>query len=215
MINGRMNVVAYLAHADDEVLGCGGLLAKLAAQGHHVSVVLATDGIVKRGIEIDNTSSARAAAKILGARELFFLGFPDQQFDRYPLIEFNRAFDKLGLQPDLLITHAAHDANHDHTIIHRSAIVVIRPLKNKTKVLACETLSATEWGSQPFTASLYADITDYLPKKIEAMKPYANELREFPHPRSLTGIEIKARQRGLEVGCRAAEAYQVLRWFEV
>ena len=40
-----MHVVAYLAHADDEVLGCGGLLAKLAAQGHRVSIVLATDGI--------------------------------------------------------------------------------------------------------------------------------------------------------------------------
>jgi LmbE family N-acetylglucosaminyl deacetylase len=210
-----MNVVAYLAHADDEVLGCGGLLAKLASQGHHVTVVLATDGIVKRETETDNTASARAAVKILGVRGLFFLGFPDQHFDRYPLIDFNRAFDKLDLLPDLLITHAAHDANHDHTIIYRSATVISRPLKNKTRVLACETLSATEWGYQPFAASLYIDITDYLPKKIEAMKPYANELREFPHPRSLTGIEIKARQRGLEVGCSAAEAYQVLRWFEV
>jgi len=210
-----MNIVAYLAHADDEVLGCGGLLAKLAAQNHRVSVVLATDGVVKRETEIDNTAAARAAAKILGVHDLFFLGFPDQQFDRYPLIEFNRAFDKLGLQPDLLITHSAHDANHDHTIIYRSATVVIRPLKNRTKVLACETLSATEWGYHPFTASLYVDITEYLPKKIEAMKPYANELREFPHPRSLAGIEIKARQRGLEVGCRASEAYQVLRWFEI
>ena len=210
-----MQVVAYLAHADDEVLGCGGLLAKLASQGHQVRIVLASDGIVRRSDEADNTAGARAAAKILGAHDLHFLGFPDQRFDQFPLIDFNRAFDRLGLDPDLLITHSGHDVNHDHTIVFRSAIVVIRPLKKKTKVLACETLSSTEWGYQPFAASLYVDISDFLPQKLEAMKAYRAELREFPHPRSLAGIEIKAKQRGLEVGCRAAEAYQVLRWFEV
>lgn len=210
-----MRVVAYLAHADDEVLGCGGLLAKLSSQGHHVSVVLATDGMVKRDDTSDNSGAAHRAAKILGIKDLFFLGFPDQRFDQFPLIEINLAFEKLRLEPDLLITHSDHDVNHDHTIVFRSASVMIRPLKNKTKVLACETLSSTEWGYRPFAASLYVDISEFLSKKVEAMRAYEKELRPFPHPRSLEGIEIKAKQRGLEVGCAAAEAYQVLRWFEI
>lgn len=210
-----MQVVAYLAHADDEVLSCGGLLAKMAAQGHHVSIVLATDGLVPREQTANNKDAAHAAAEILGARALHFLGFPDQRFDDYPLIEFNRAFDKLGLAPDVLVTHTSHDANHDHTIVYRSAMVVARPLEKKIKILSCETLSSTEWGFQPFDAKLYVDISEQLAIKLEAMKPYAKELREYPHPRSLAGIEIKARQRGLEVGLRAAEAYQVQRWFEL
>lgn len=210
-----MHVVAYLAHADDEVLGCGGLLAKLSAHGHRVSVVLATDGIVEREEKLDNSIAAREAAKVLGVRDLFFLGFPDQRFDQFPIIEFNRAFEKLGLEPDLLITHSDHDVNYDHTVVFRSASVVTRPLTNKTKVLACETLSSTEWGTRSFAASLHVDISEFLPKKVEAMRAYDKELRPFPHPRSLEGIEIKAKQRGLEVGFAAAEAYQVLRWFEV
>jgi LmbE family N-acetylglucosaminyl deacetylase len=210
-----MQVVAYLAHADDEVLGCGGLLAKMAAHGHRVSVVLATDGVVKRDEASDNSSAARQAAKILGVSDLFFLGFPDQRFDEFPIIDFNRAFDKLGLAPDLLITHSDHDVNHDHTMVFRSASVVGRPLKKRIKVLACETLSSTEWGYRPFAASLYVDISDFVSKKIEAMRVYDKELRRFPHPRSLEGVEIKAKQRGLEVGLAAAEAYQVLRWFEI
>lgn len=204
-----------MAHADDEVLGCGGLLAKLAAQGHRVSVVLATDGLVKRQDDSDNSGAAHRAAKILGISDLFFLGFPDQRFDQFPIIDFNRAFDKLGLEPDLMITHSDHDVNNDHTVVSRSASVIARPLQKKTKVLACETLSSTEWGYRPFAASLYVDVSEQLSKKIEAMRVYEYELRHFPHPRSLEGIEIKARQRGLEVGLAAAEAYQVLRWFEI
>ncbi len=210
-----MHVVAYLAHADDEVLGCGGLLAKLSAQGHRVSVVLATDGMVKRDDTSDNAAAAPHAAKILGVKDLFFLGFPDQRFDQFPLIEFNLAFDNLGLEPDLLITHSDHDVNYDHTIVSRSASVIGRPLQKKTKLIVCETLSSTEWGSRPFAASLYVDISEFLSKKIEAMRVYEKELRPYPHPRSLEGIEIKAKQRGLEVGCAAAEAYQVVRWFEI
>ena len=143
------------------------------------------------------------------------MGFPDQRFDDFPLIDFNRAFEKLALAPDLLITHSDHDVNHDHTIVFRSALVVGRPMEKKINVLACETLSSTEWGSRPFAANLFVDIVDYLDKKVAAMSAYAAELREYPHPRSLEGIRIKARQRGLEVGCAAAEAYQVIRWFEV
>jgi len=208
-----MHVVAYLAHADDEVLGCGGLLAKLASEGHQVSIVLATDGIFYRAGRVDNSVAARKAAKILGVQNIFFLGFRDQHFDNYPLIELNRGFEKLHLEPDLLITHAPSDVNQDHLIVFRSAMVVARPTFRRINIIGCEIPSSTEWASTPFSPSLYVDISDHLEKKIEAMRSYVAELRQFPHPRSVEGIQIKARQRGMEVGLQAAEAYQVLRWF--
>ena len=43
------------------------------------------------------------------------------------------------------------------------------------------------------------------------MQAYARELREFPHPRSLEGIEVLARKRGMEIGFVAAEAFMVVR----
>lgn len=210
-----MHVVAYFAHADDEVLACGGLLAKLASQGHRVTVVLATDALVKRSEDSDNSGAAHRAAGILGITDLHFLGFPDQRFDDFPIVDFNRAFEALGLDPDLVITHSDHDVNNDHTVVARSASVIARPVHKRIKLLACETLSSTEWGTRPFVASLYVDISEQLSKKVDAMRAYEYELRQYPHPRSLEGIEIKARQRGLEVGLAAAEAFQVLRWFDV
>lgn len=208
-----MNVVAYLAHADDEVLGCGGLLAKLVSQKHKVTVVLASDGRVPRSIVDDNNGHAYKAAHILGVSQLHFLGFHDQQFDKYPLLTFNNKFDNLNLEPDLLITHPPTDLNQDHLMVCRSAMIVGRPISKKTNIIACETPSSSEWGEFAFHPTMFVDISDCLEKKLQAMKCYENELQTFPHPRSIKGLQLKAKQRGMEVRCRAAEAYQVLRWF--
>ncbi|MBI2104108.1 MAG: PIG-L family deacetylase, partial [Candidatus Omnitrophica bacterium] len=37
------------------------------------------------------------------------------------------------------------------------------------------------------------------------------ELRQFPHPRSLEGLEVLAKKRGMEVGFHAAEAFMTVR----
>ena len=80
-----MHVVAYLAHADDEVLGCGGLLAKLAAQGHRVSIVLATDGLVVRDDgSSDNTASALRGGQNTRRRTCTSWGFPTSVSTTFP-----------------------------------------------------------------------------------------------------------------------------------
>ena len=47
--------------------------------------------------------------------------------------------------------------------------------------------------------------------EVEAMRQYRRELREFPHPRSLRGIETLARMRGMQAGYEAAEAFALVR----
>jgi LmbE family N-acetylglucosaminyl deacetylase len=72
-------VVALHAHPDDEVLLTGGTLARLAAQGHRVVIVVATDGVVD---PTDTGASARldelrASAAVLGAARVAHLGYAD------------------------------------------------------------------------------------------------------------------------------------------
>ena len=43
------------------------------------------------------------------------------------------------------------------------------------------------------------------------MKSYNKELENFPHPRSLKSIEALSIKRGMESGCKKAEAFMVLR----
>ena len=53
----------------------------------------------------------------------------------------------------------------------------------------------------------FVDIADALALKLLALEAYAEELRDFPHPRSLIAVEALARWRGATVGRGAAEAF--------
>ncbi|WP_072478881.1 PIG-L deacetylase family protein [Amycolatopsis australiensis] len=69
-------IVAFHAHADDPVLLTGGTLARAAADGHRVVVVVATDGLdaeypTARWRELE------ASAAILGVRRVVHLGYAD------------------------------------------------------------------------------------------------------------------------------------------
>ncbi len=68
-----MNILILAAHADDEVLGCGGTIARWVREGHRVSVLFFTDGVGSRGRATATVKArqqgARKAAKILGRPE--------------------------------------------------------------------------------------------------------------------------------------------------
>jgi len=80
-------LVSFHAHPDDEAIGCGGTLAKAAAEGHRVVVVVATrgeQGEVAEGVLAPGESLAErrvvetmAAARVLGVHRVAFLGYRD------------------------------------------------------------------------------------------------------------------------------------------
>ncbi|MEO8019648.1 MAG: PIG-L family deacetylase, partial [Pseudomonadota bacterium] len=78
-------------------------------------------------------------------------------------------------------------------------------------LLSFEVPSSTEWqlpdGAPPFVPNWFIDISDTLALKLAALDAYAEELREWPHPRSRRGVEHLAHWRGAAVGVDAAEAF--------
>lgn len=208
---GRTAVVVA-AHGDDETLGCGGTLARLAADGWDVRVVVVSDGTVPRpdGVADNRSATARACA-VLGVEAPVFLGFADQRLDTVPLVDVTAALVGLGLEPDLLVTHAATDLNHDHRRVAESVLVAWRPGPRTPSVLAMEVPGSTAWSGTPFDARLYVDVTDTFETKVEALQEYHHELRPAPHPRSVAGIRATAAYHGLQAGCALAEAFGVVR----
>ena len=81
-----------------------------------------------------------------------------------------------------------------------------------------ETLSSTEWQSistnTPFIPNWFEDISEYIDVKIKALSVYADELRKFPHSRSLESVEYLSKIRGSNVGLNAAEAFMLIRNIE-
>ena len=84
------NILVIAPHADDEVLGCGATMAKLANQGNNVYVLIATNASIGApelfGPEIIRQvrSEALEAHKLLGIKETAFLELPAPALDQYP-----------------------------------------------------------------------------------------------------------------------------------
>lgn len=154
------------------------------------------------------------AGKILGISSFDFLGFPDMQLDTVSCLEINRILQELinKYNPDIVYTTSCNDLNKDHQKVYDSTLVVTRPISSKVKkVISYEVPGLFK---NPFHPTLYENITNEISTKIKAAKLYKSEIEKFPHPRSIKSIENLAIQRGIESGCKRAEAFQLIRSIE-
>ena len=216
-------ILIVAAHPDDEVIGVGGTVAKHAKAGDEVSVLLLGDGITSRGGDktgiTKRANQAKKAAKILGVKKVFLETLPDNKFDSVPLLEIVKKVEKIiyKIKPSVVYTHFGDDLNIDHRLTYKAVITACRPQPKffVKKILAFETLSSTEWQAKKkknlFSPTYYNDIGGFLDKKIKAMEVYKDEIKPYPHPRSVEGLKILANYRGLETGYKNAEAFEVIR----
>lgn len=212
------------AHPDDDVLGCGGTIARLAQVGHRVVLSFATDGVGARGSDRAaaqrRRDAARAAAAVLGVEDLRFGGWPDNQLDTVPLLSLSQHVEALiaEISPRLVLTHHPGDLNVDHRMMCQAAATACRPQPGHPvrDLWSFEVASSTEWqvpGGQraAFTPNLFVDISTTLSQKIRALETYADEARPWPHARSTEAVTALARWRGATAGVDAAEAFMVQR----
>jgi LmbE family N-acetylglucosaminyl deacetylase len=224
------SVLVVAAHPDDEVLGCGGAMARLATECVEVNVAFLADGVASREAEssemqiqlAERRRGAREAARILGVKNVSFGAFADNQMDTVALLEIIRTVEGLidRLSPDTVITHHCGDLNIDHRRTCEAVFTACRPQSGHPvkRLLCCEVPSSTEWQPPPagtaFNPNWFVDISGFLDRKLAALEAYSHELREWPHPRSRRAVENLARWRGATVGVQAAEAYFLGRCLE-
>ena len=223
----RPIVLVNAAHPDDEVLGCGGTVARLATEGSVVHVLLVADGetsrlassselIAQANVAARNGAS-QAARSILGCTTVETFSLPDQRLDEVAQLEIVQLVETVVRRhrPVTVLTHHAGDVNLDHRIIHDAVVVACRPQPDQSvkEMVFFEVPSSTEWrppcSAQPFNPNWFVDISSTLSTKVRALRAYSGELRAFPHPRSLEAIEALAKWRGACVGVRAAEAFML------
>jgi LmbE family N-acetylglucosaminyl deacetylase len=209
------DVLVLVAHADDETLGCGCYIATLAERGFSVRVVIASSARFSRGDQqVDNRPCALEACRLLGVQQVDFLELEDQRFEGYGTREIVDRLDSLELSPGLILTHSAEDLNRDHRVIHEIALLYARPMVKRIRLLGCEIPNGAQYYGKAFHPNYFVDASEKIELKKKAFACYTGEVRAFPHPYSLEGIEATARFRGMEVGLPFAEAFQVLRWFD-
>lgn len=222
-----MSVLVLAAHPDDEVLGCGGVIARLAGEGHDVDIAILGEGITARyeSRELADSSllaelrtQAQRVAQRLGARELCNFEFPDNRFDTVPLLDVVKTVEGLlqRFEPVTVFTHHGGDLNVDHQVVNRATLTATRPMTSSVKrVYAYSVGSSTEWSFQQFAPwfqpTNFFDIGASLDDKVSAMLLYDGESRAFPHPRSEAAIRATAKHWGSVSGMDAAEPFQLIR----
>lgn len=217
-----MNVLVIATHADDEVLGCGGVMAKHADQGDTVYVAVVTRGIPEvfppEYVE-EIFRELQAAHRVLGGSGVHFLNFPSPQLDTVPGYALADAIRKLifELQAEVVYAPYQGDLHGDHQAVYQAVLVASRPINGcpVRRLLCYETLSETDWaspfGNATFTPTVFVNISDYLGRKLEAMKCYQTQLKTPPHSRSLQSLEALAQVRGGTISTMAAEAFMLVR----
>ena len=218
------NILIVIAHPDDEVLGCGGTIAKLANEGHNIYTLILGEGITSRNISKGEANkemkilqkSAIKANELLGVKRMIFRGFPDNRFDTIPLLEIVKDIEEIKMQirPKIIFTHFEKDLNIDHQITYKAVLTATRPMVGEPvkEIYSFEVLSSTEWAfPTSFSPNVFYDISKNINDKLIALASYESEIREDSHPRSLSGVWNNARLWGQKVGLEYAEAFKCVR----
>jgi len=190
VIPGPSRVLVVVAHPDDEVLGVGGTIRRWVNEGARVDVLVATDGSSAQfGSDLHSrqrrTAHMYTACGILGVANVTVLEFPDMRLDTVPHIELNRSIAAVvdASRHDTVLTHHPGDVNLDHAHVFNSVMVAARPQPN------CAVRTVATF----------------------AMAAYEDEVREWPHPRSLRAVRSRAEVHGSEVGVPYAEPLFLVR----
>jgi N-acetylglucosamine malate deacetylase 1 len=221
-----MNVLAVVAHPDDEILGCGATLAKLSALGHHVfAAVLCAPADARHNRPDGLTDIAVRAAAAVGVEDSLRFDFKNIQFNVVPHLDMVRAVESaiLKFRPEWVLTHHPSDLNVDHRICYEATVAAAAlPLRLSTdlprdqirKILHFEVLSSTDWAppfGEAFRPNFFVDVRATLETKLHALDLFEGAMKPFPHSRSRENVVNLARLRGAQIGIEAAEAFAVSR----
>lgn len=215
-----MNILVVAPHGDDEVLGCGGTIAKHIENGDNVISCIVTmpfepkwtqEYIEKRYREIDYIE------QFFHISQTYTLCFKPTLLNKSHISLISDTLYDIIDKHDIDIMYIPNrdDLHGDHSIVHDACLVASRPIEHKiNKILAYETLSETEWGIDPFKPNYYIDITEYIYKKLDGMDIYNSELKTKNNLRSIEGIQTLARKRGMEINTKYAESFKLIRQIE-
>ena len=221
---GRVLIIA--AHADDETLGCGGLITKLKDQSIDCHTHIATgSGETTHPIFSESEfkkikSEFKNAILHLGNPEYSFGNLPAAMLNDFSTYKINSNIENVinKINPNTLFVPSANDLHLDHNILNYAAKVAARPYLRKRLELQglieyevpSETNIYFDNSNDIFLPNLFLDISEELDTKLRAFSEYKSQLQLDNQPRSLEGLRALASYRGVNIGSKYAEAYKIV-----
>jgi LmbE family N-acetylglucosaminyl deacetylase len=227
MLKGFNRVLVVAPHPDDETIGAGGTIHRLASTGTDVVVAVMTGN--GQGTHPlfpkDSFATVRKefedAMGVLGVKKSIFADLPTTLLTETPVHQINHTAAAIvsDVKPDLILLPFENDLHRDHGLVNYAFSVALRPhLPSRRQahlILNYEVLSETHlhtpYVRSAFDPQLWIDISISIEAKMEALSCFRSQIAPSPGLRSLQAIRGLATLRGAQIGVDAAEAFVVAR----
>ena len=199
-----MNILAIGSHPDDIEFGCGGTLLKYAAAGHHIFLLVLTDGSYG-GDPAVRRQEEEQAARLIGARRLFWGDFRDTDLkdNRELILKVDEVIEQV--KPDVVFLNYHEDVHQDHRATSRAGVSATRYVR---EVLFYEVPT-----TQHFEPDIFVDIEGVLEKKGWLLQLHGSQVNRT-RVKNLTIVESAqscANFRGFQGRVKFAEGFKALR----
>jgi LmbE family N-acetylglucosaminyl deacetylase len=223
----KQRLLVIAPHADDEVLGCAGLMQKVKKVGGRVYVQFLTVGdtkdFSKKGASttkerMDEIKKVMRFLKV-DAFDIGHQGENHMKLDTVGRMEIMRLIERDSpisiqtIKPTIITFPSKYSYNQDHEEAAAAVHSALRPAETTTKhfvptVMAYE-MPLDSWSlHHQIVPNIFVPLTKKeVAAKKRAMELYASQMRPWPNPRSLDAIESLARLRGINAAAEFAEAY--------
>jgi LmbE family N-acetylglucosaminyl deacetylase len=202
------NILVLAPHTDDGELGAGGTIAKLSELGANIYYFAfsTAKASVPKGLpkNILKTEVINATNKLgIPKKNVLIFNYPVRKlnFSRQKILE-DLIKHKKNIKPDLVIMPSLNDIHQDHATIAQEGL---RAFKGNT-ILGYEII----WNNLKFDSTLFVDLDiKYIKKKYDSLKEYKSQAsRDYM---SEDFIYSLAKTRGVQIGVKYAECFEVIR----
>ncbi len=202
-------VFVLAPHTDDGELGAGGTIAKLIELGanvHYFAFSSAQES-VKKGFSLDILrEEVKLATQVLGIpfNQVYIYDYKVRKLNyvRQEILEDLIAI-RNRINPDLILMPSLNDIHQDHETIAREGL---RAFKHST-ILGYELI----WNNLTFNSAAFVDLDErHISIKIKALEEYKSQAtRDYMSPDFIRSL---AKSRGVQIGAKFAESFEVVRW---
>lgn len=205
----KSKILVLAPHTDDGEFGCGGSIAKFINEGHEVyyAAFSACQQSVLPEFPSDILiTEVKEATSILGIQPenliLFDYDVRTFGYHRQEILE-DLIKLKYEINPDLVFLPTITDIHQDHHTIAKEGLRAFK----FSSILSYE----LPWNNFTFTTSSFIHLDEeYIKTKVTALKAYQSQAHRSYSDEDF--IRSLARTRGVQIGTRYAEAFEIIRW---
>lgn len=214
-----MNILLFVAHSDDQVLGPGGSMAKFADEGNNIYTYIFSYGELshphfkKEIITQMRVEEAEKADKLMGGKGVEFFGAGDGKINE-KREELKLKVKKLILKhkPKKIFTHANDEALPDHVAVNKIVLEAYDEL-HKEKNISSDIYTFGIWRffklKQRRNPRLFVDISDYFYKKLDILQVFKSQ--KVAMITLKWSVYVKAFVNGFQNGTQFAEVFYKVR----